>query len=164
MELSPNEIEMALEINYPEDLSKYLSYKVLEEQEAELQNTQIQTPLMLIHKEQGSNFEPFGESNNQSFDEMEGLIKYTVVISKDHEELQVVSSFYESSEYAHPLHHMEKNNIVNKDDYNLLENSFFDHTIDEDTKYLKAIAPRIKAALEQEEQQPVKQEDLSIQI
>ncbi len=164
MELAPNEVEMSLEINYPEDLSKYLSYKVLEEQETELQNAQIQTPLMLIHTEQGSNFEPFGESNNQSFDEIEGLIKYTVVIPKDHEELQVVSSFYESSEYAHPLHHMEKNNIVSEDDYNLLENNFFDHTIDEDTKYLKAIAPRIKAALEQEEQQTVKQEDLSIQI
>lgn len=162
-DLSPLEVETALEINSKEDLSQYLSHKTIEENKTYLAENRVNEPLMLIHKENENDLylKPFGEVNNESFEDIDGSVKYTTVIPNN-DELQVVSSSYESSEYAHPLHHMEKNNIVSEENYTLLENNFHEHLISEDTKHLNNIAPSIRQALNKEEKKAEKQDEFSM--
>lgn len=163
-ELTPKDIDIALEINAPEDFSRYLTYKTIDGNKSKFTNTEINEPMMAIHKndEQNAELKPFGEVNNEDFDTDES-VKYTTVIPKN-DELQVVSSVFEAGQYAHPLHHMEKNNVVSKEDYNLLENNYHNHLIGNEEKYIKSVAPRIKKALEKEEKTNQRQDDFSMEI
>lgn len=112
--------------------------------------TPIKEPVMLIHQEMDS-FKNFGEVNNMKFDELKSeKIDYTVAIPNG-ENFDFVRSIYNKNDYAHPLHHMEKNNVVDNDKYSLLEKNYHDVLLNEDKAVFQSLTPRIKQALDKEE-------------
>lgn len=137
--------EEHLERNASSDYEKYLTYKTLDMHKATLDNKNIKEPLLILHDENKlrPELKPFGEANNIATDTNRDITRYTAIIPKE-EEYTIVSSFYKTKGYAHPLHHIEKENVVNLSDYKLLEKNFHDYLIKEENKSIGSIASKLK--------------------
>lgn len=120
-------------------------------------------PQLYIH-DSSSKFENFGEVNNTDFYGQENEnedIKYTAVFM-DEEKLQVVHSSFDSKQYAHPLHHIEKEKLASPEGYKTLESNYHEALFNHESNDFKEILPRIKAELKKEEKAQQKSQSLEL--
>lgn len=146
-----------LSTNYPDIHSKYLSYSTVIENKDFITNQS--SPLMKIHNND-TELKEFGVANDLDFDNNID-VKYTTLIPSE-EGYKVYSSEFNTENFSDPLHHMKNNNVLNEDEYNLLENSFHDHLERKDNEYLKSIMPSIRRELDKEESKH--KDDFEIQM
>ena len=121
--------------------------------------TNQSSPLMKIHNND-TELKEFGVANDLDFDNNID-VKYTTLIPSE-EGYKVYSSEFNTENFSDPLHHMKNNNVLNEDEYNLLENSFHDHLERKDNEYLKSIMPSIRRELDKEESKH--KDDFEIQM
>lgn len=146
VELDNPQFEAQLAEHNPEDHLKYLSYKAVYQSEILDYTPTAGEPVMMVHNgDKDLSFQPFGEVNNRDF--KQDTVAYTVAIP-DGNALQVVSGTYNSEEYINPLHHIQKNEKLDKEKCGLLEKSFDEVLTKEENKYLQGIAPRLRQELE----------------
>ncbi|ANU28566.1 ArdC-like ssDNA-binding domain-containing protein [Planococcus versutus] len=115
---------------------------------------------------------PFGEMNNLDFDQYkQEQIAYFVAIPSEGKETLLISSQYEKGEYIHPLHQLEKEQLVNKETYQVLENGYHDELLKQDEVYIKNFANRLRADSHKEDslefgenKQPPKANNIEIEI
>lgn len=119
-------------------------------------------PQLMIHGS-SSDFDTFGKVNSRNFYDWKNEdINYTAVYKED-DKLQVVHSSFDSKDYAHPLHHIEKNNIVSNESYGLLENNYHEALINHESNEFEKIAPRIRAELKKEEKSEKKSQSFEME-
>lgn len=146
VELNHPKFEAQLAEQNPDDHLKYLSYKAIYQSYLLDYEPKAGEPVMMIHNgDKDLYFQPFGEVNNRDF--KQDTVAYTVAIPDDNS-LHVVSGVYNREEYVNPLHHIQKNEKLDKEKCGLLEKSFDDMLIKEENKYIQSIAPRIRQELE----------------
>lgn len=111
----------------------------------ELLTGNVSEPMMYI---QGisKDFQPFGEANNLDFDRYDlKQIAYTVALPRmDKEAAELISGSYEKGEYIHPLHQMDKEHLVGKETYSLLESRYHDELQKQDDVYLQQFASKLR--------------------
>ncbi|MFD1926476.1 LPD25 domain-containing protein [Sporosarcina siberiensis] len=120
-------------------------------------------PQLLI-RDRSTGFESFGKVNATDFygqDTKKEDIKYTAVFMEE-EKLQVVHSSFDSKQYAHPLHHIEKEKLVSPESYKILENNYHEALFKQESTDFKEILPRIKAELKKEEKEQQKNNTLGV--
>lgn len=144
--------EMEMQQSKADDLSHNLTDQALKAHEAsagnELANDE---PAMFIHGV-SSQFKPFGEVNNLDFDQYDQeRTAYTVAIPQDTGLTLVISSQYEKSEYIHPLHQLEKEQLVDKETFATLETGYHDELLKQDDAYIQSFAARLRTAIHKEE-------------
>lgn len=136
VELENTEFWRKLESIDPEDYNKYLTYKPLYEQEEKDGSLEFKEPVMYIHGV-SNEFESFGEMNSKDLSPYKyAEVIYTVAIPKDDGKLTTVSGKYDSADYAHPLHHIQKNELLNKESISQLENNWHEHLAREEANHL----------------------------
>ncbi|MGM9988794.1 MAG: ImmA/IrrE family metallo-endopeptidase [Bacillaceae bacterium] len=146
LELENTEFWRKLEERNPEDHNKYLTNLPLYLYEQKHGEVKFDEPMMYIHGV-SREFEPFGEINNRDLDPHKYAdVIYTVVIPED-DKLNTFSNKYESNNFVHPLHHIEKNELVDKETYSKLEKSWHNVLEKEDNEYINSIAPSIVASV-----------------
>lgn len=132
----------------PHDYYKYLSYTALNKHESKdgfITELEVKEPLMMIHNHD-SEFKSFGEVNNLDFDSVLNKnkeIEYTIALPNG-DKPYMVSGRYDKEKYAHPLHHLEKEKIVSKENYGLLEKSYHSVLLNEESHYIGKVAPKIR--------------------
>lgn len=91
-------------------------------------------------------FQAFGEANNIDFDQYEvRRIAYTLALpGVEKETAELISGAYERSEYIHPLHQLDKEQLVEKETYKLLESGYHDELQKQDDAYLEQFASRMR--------------------
>lgn len=136
VEVYNKEFQQNLKEISPQDYKDYLSYLAIYKHENEdvfINKLEVSEPLMLIHN-QDIKFKNFGEVNNRDFSSIPSKeIEYTIAIPNG-EKPQMVSGFFDKDKYAHPLHHLEKENIISEKDYELLESNYHKELLKEDSK------------------------------
>lgn len=143
--------EKELQQSKADNISYNLTDQALKAHEAfsgkELANEE---PAMFIHGV-SSQFQPFGEVNNLDFDQYkQERTAYTVAIPRDTGLTLVISSQYEKGEYIHPLHQLDKEQLVDKETYATLENWYHDALLKQDEDYIQSFAARLKTEIYQE--------------
>ena len=144
--------EMDLQQSKADDVAYNLTDKALKTHEAhsgnELNNKE---PEMFIHGI-SSTFKPFGEVNNLDFDKY-GQVRtaYTVAIPQDTGLTLVISSDYEKGAYIHPLHQLEKEQLVDKETVATLETGYYDELLKQDDAYIQSFASRLRTEIHKEE-------------
>lgn len=112
----------------------------------ELLTGNVSEPVMYV---QGisKDFQPFGEANNLDFDQYDlKRIAYTVALpGVDKEAAELISGSYEKGEYIHPLHQMDKEQLVGKETYSTLESGYHNELQKQDDAYLQQFASRMRA-------------------
>ena len=99
-----------------------------------------------------TDFKPFGEVNNLDFDQYkEERTAYTVAIPQDTGLTLVISSQYEKGAYIHPLHQLDKEQLVDKETYATLENGYHDALLKQDDDYIQSFAARLRTEIYKEE-------------
>ncbi|MDJ0332674.1 ArdC-like ssDNA-binding domain-containing protein [Planococcus sp. S3-L1] len=95
---------------------------------------------------------PFGEMNNLDFDQYkQEQIAYFVAIPSEGKETLLISSQYEKGEYIHPLHQLEKEQLVDKESVATLETNYHDELLKQDDAYIQSFAARLKTEIHKEE-------------
>ncbi|WP_298830051.1 ArdC-like ssDNA-binding domain-containing protein [uncultured Planococcus sp.] len=150
--------EKELQQSKADDISYNLTDQALKEHEAhsgkELTNEE---PEMFIHGI-SKEFRPFGEMNNLDFDQHnQERTAYTVAIPQDTGLTLTVSSQYEKGDYTHPLHQLEKEQLMDKETYATLENIYHDELLKQDDDYIKSFAARLRKEVSKEDVLPVDQ-------
>ena len=108
-------------------------------------------PVMFIHGV-SSQFKPFGEVNNLDFDQYnQERTAYTVAIPQDTGLTLVISAQYEKGEYIHPLHQLEKEQLVDKETFTILETGYHDELLKQDDVYIQSFAARLRTEINKEE-------------
>lgn len=134
-----------LKENNPDDFKEYLNNKALYTHEQNNGEINFTEPMMYIHG-MSTDFEKFGELNNREFENLH-KVEYTIVLPDEEKGLVTISNFYENNKYIHPLHQLEKENIVDKETYNKLENNWHDVLLKNDEEYIQSVAPKIRSML-----------------
>ncbi|MCZ2260760.1 ImmA/IrrE family metallo-endopeptidase [Sporosarcina sp. G11-34] len=136
----------------PNDYIEYLTNKAFHEHERINEGEiNIKEPMMFIHGV-STEFESFGQMNNLDLDDYKyAQTEYTVAIPDDEKAMMAISGFYDSERYAHPLHHLDKGNLVDKETYNLLENNYHDVLLKIEDKQIQAFASSIRGKIEKGE-------------
>ena len=144
--------EKDLEQSKADDLSHNLTDQALKAHEASAGNELAnKEPEMFIHGV-SSQFKPFGEVNNLDFDQhSQEQTAYTVAIPQDKGFTLVISSQYENGEYIHPLHQLEKEQLVDKETYTTLETNYHDELLKQDDAYIQSFAARLRTEIHKEE-------------
>lgn len=111
----------------------------------ELLTGNVREPMMYIENI-SKKFQPFGEANNIDFDQYDlKQIAYTVTLPRaDKEADELISGAYEKGEYIHPLHQMDKNQMVGKETYKALESGYHNELQKQDDAYLQQFASRMR--------------------
>ena len=135
-----------------DDLSHNLTDQALKAHEASSGNELAnEEPAMFIHGI-SSTFKPFGEVNNLDFDKYDQVrTAYTVAIPQDTGLTLVISSQYEKGMYIHPLHQLEKEQLVDKEAVVTLETSYHDELLKQDDAYIQSFAARLRTEIGREE-------------
>jgi len=144
--------EKELQRSKADDIAYNLTDQALKAHEAhtgkELTNEE---PAMFIHGI-STDFKPFGEMNNLDFDQYkEERTAYTVTIPQDTGLTLVISSQYEKGAYIHPLHQLDKEQLVDKGTYATLENGYHDALLKQDDDYIKSFAARLRTEIYKED-------------
>lgn len=108
----------------------------------ELVTGNVSEPMMYVEGI-SKDFQPFGEANNLDYDQYDlKRIAYTVALPRVD---RVISGSYEKGEYIHPLHQMDKEQLVGKETYAMLESGYHDELQKQDDAYLQQFASRMRA-------------------
>ena len=144
--------KMDLQQSKADDLSHNLTDHALKAHEASSGNELAnEEPAMFIHGV-SSQFKPFGEVNNLDFDQYsQERTAYTVAIPQDTGLTLVISSQYEKGEYIHPLHQLEKEQLVDKETFAILETGYHDELLKQDDAYIQSFAARLRTEIHKEE-------------
>lgn len=104
------------------------------------QNT-IKENSMLIHDGM-TEFREFGLVNEADYDEFESpIIRYTVAIVQDTGDVKAFSGEYNLGDYAFPLHHIDKNELIDKEIYDKLAESWQTEVTRKEEQFFEINAP-----------------------
>ncbi|WP_223643401.1 ArdC-like ssDNA-binding domain-containing protein [Planococcus sp. 4-30] len=144
--------EQDLQQGKVDDLSYNLTNQALKAHEASSGNELAnEEPAMFIHGV-SSQFKPFGEVNNLDFDQYnQERTAYTVAIPRDTGLTLVISSQYEKGDYIHPLHQLEKEQLVDKETFTTLETGYHDELLKQDDDYIQSFAARLRTEVYKED-------------
>lgn len=110
-----------------------------------------QEPMMYIYGI-STELQPFGELNNLDFDKYkQEKIAYLVAIPRQGKETLLVSGQYEKGKYIHPLHQLDKEQLVDKETYTTLENGYHDVLLKQDDDYIQSFAARLRTEIYKED-------------
>lgn len=111
----------------------------------------IKVNSMLIHGAMDK-FMEFGYVNNADYDGVEDSeVRYTVALVKDSGDIELVSGKYDNGDFAFPLHHIDKNNLVDKDTYNKLADAWEKAVLSEEENSMQQIQPQLVKRLHEME-------------
>lgn len=152
VDLNDENFASYLQENSPKEFLAYLSNKAIYEQELKLDGKfEAKEPMMHIHGITPE-FQSFGKANNIDFYEYKrDQIAYTLVLPDDGKEMTVISGYYKSKDYIHPLHQLDKENMVEKDIYKSLEDNWHEVLISNDDEYITSKANQIRSEIERGE-------------
>lgn len=122
----------AVQSVFPEEVEPYINAKAT--LETNLKMDCVDEPLMYIHGK-GFGFQSFGVANNHDFSE-DAIVAYTIVLPNQ----PLFSGHFDPERTMHPLHDLEKNNMVEKPLLKSLENHWHDVLVEEEKKSLSRTA------------------------
>lgn len=140
------------------DLPAALTEKALQVHEATTgQQLDAVEPMMYIHGI-SNEFKEFGETNNLDFDKFnQKQTAYTVAFPGNDQGMKMVSGQYEKGEYIHPLHQLDKEQVVDSSTVTKLETHYHNELLKQDDDFIQGFAFRMRTEIQKEDALAVQQ-------